>query len=257
MKGIGRYARECDHEGVEHVVAGDVCLIPHPRANIEVGYDLHYPRARRYAEALAAAAAADKRIELLIEQVAEHEWYRSQAEQQVDSIQTLFNLVDIQMYTATGIEPNVECLLDLYSGKVWERKTTYRGESVWISAAADPHGQLEHAWPIQDAGPFFPIADAWEVGKISADARSRDVTENTIRNKITQRPGYAEDGQSRYSRPALGPAVCRVVDELDRKAAGHLHEKNLADLEIANLKRQLAAAEAKVAELTIDEEADA
>lgn len=185
--------------------------------------DLHEPRARRYAEAIATAAAADEQIKALTEQLADHEWHRTQAEAQVDYLRERLELGDHQVITSTDDEPlpeYVQGLIDLTTGQAWVRPTYNSGEPVpnaWIKADASSRGQTRYEWPIRDAGPFIALPDSWALDKINREARQRDEREDRIRQGIRDLPCYQAESDSPWSPPPLDEAVLRVVTELAKR----------------------------------------
>lgn len=202
--------------------------------------DLHEPRARRYAEALATAAAAEEQIKALTEQLAEHEWHRTQAEAQVDYLRERLELGDHQLITGTDDEPlpeYVQGLIDLTTGQAWVRPTYNSGEPVpnaWIKADASVRGQTRYEWPISDAGPFLALPDSWALDKINREARRRDETEDAVHQLLRDHTAYRDSETSSWTRPSLEEAVARV----------YRHEQTArinADSRVRQLRQAIAA----------------
>lgn len=92
---------------------------------------MHRERSRRYAEALAGAAAAEERIKALTEQLAEAEYVRRTAEDAAAVVDYLDDL-DTHVYKVGDPEPDerVEYLVSLSTGLIVYR-FRYRDDGPW------------------------------------------------------------------------------------------------------------------------------
>lgn len=212
--------------------------------------DLHQPRARRYAEALATAAAAEERITALTEQLAEHEWHRTQAEEQVGYLRERLDLGDQQVIASTDDPPSpaVNALIELSDGRAWVRAQRHDGSddpNHWIRAAAHSRGQTRYEWPIQDAGPFIALPSDWDLAKINRDARARDEQDDAIRKALRNEPGYPQ-GTSVWSPPALADAVTAVLAEARRQRGETSRELDETRRELRAARQLIEALKAQV-----------
>lgn len=204
--------------------------------------DLHEPRARRYAEALATAAAAEQRINELVEQLADHEWHRSLAESQVSALRERLDLGDQQMIAVTDDPPGdeVAALIDLNNGRAWTRAKRHDNSddpTYWVWAAPSQRGAVRYEWPLDTAGPLLALPYEWEFSAINREARARDEREDRIRERIRGIPGYPRD----VFRAPLDDAVLAVVDALEKKNSETYSELFRVRNELDALKRATEA----------------
>lgn len=168
-----------------------------------------YSRATRYADSLAAASAAQQRIDILTELVSIHEWHRSQAEQALSAIEgdPLFGTI-IQ---PTGDEPEeAAALLCLVTGSVYRRAPMIGGRDGWQRAEANPANALRYEWPIADAGPFIAWRDDYGFDKVLREARRRDQEFDALHRKLYNERGYRSDDAG-WGRPVLAEAIERIL----------------------------------------------
>lgn len=149
---------------------------------------VHRPRARRYAAALAAAAAAEPRIAELTERLAEAEWHRAHAEQTVDSITERLDLGEQQVIPGTGDEPgdDVQALVDLADGRVWVREQTRRldDDTYWLHGERSERGSIRYEWPLDRGAVFLALPDGWHLRRQTEIARQRDERDDGLRTTL-------------------------------------------------------------------------
>lgn len=199
---IERWSREWKHR--KHELDVDHKAEPQPPVGpAEEG--LHM-RATRYAEAIAAAAAADERIKVLTELLTKHEYYRTQAEQALGMVQE-----DPQFGTVwqqTGPEPeDVHALLCLTSGMVFRRRQYGTG---WQRAEANPATATTYEWPIGESGPFIAWRDDYGFDLVLREAQRRHIEFEQLHRKLYSEPGYHDEGRA-FGRPNLAEAIDRVL----------------------------------------------
>ena len=204
--------------------------------------DLHEPRARRYARALATAAAAEKRISELTEKLTEHEWHRTEAEGQVDYLRERLDLGGQQIIAGTDDAPSEEvaALLCLRTGRAWTRLKHHDGTvnpHCWVKAAASERGQIQHEWPIEDAGPFLVLPYEWDFSEVNREARKRDEQVDRIHERIRRLDAYPRET---WMRPDLDVAVIAVIDDLEKRNAETSREAYRLREELDAVKRELA-----------------
>lgn len=190
--------------------------------------------ARRYAEALAAAAAADARVNALTEALAEHEWRAAQACAALDAIQ--FSESFGVVYQQLGDEPpeDVIALLDLTSGEVWTRRRYDDGSTPpgggWLRARHAHSGWSSYnEWPIADAGPFIAWTDDYGFSSIIREARNGNALADRIRRVLSGLPGYRLDGDSSWAQPDLEVALARVLQHFRDVAANEREARHRAE----------------------------
>jgi uncharacterized coiled-coil protein SlyX len=215
--------------------------------------DLHHPRARRYAEAIATAAAAEEKINALTEQLTEHEWHRSQAESQVEYLRERLDLGGQQVIASTDDPPGPEVrgLICLATGRAWVRPLRGNGSddpNYWVKAAASTRGQTRYEWPIQDAGPFIALPDNWDLAHMNRQANARDEQDGAIRNALRHEPGYPQG--SAWTPPALADAVVAVLAESRRRRSEVYAELSEKRNELDSARRELDALKAQMDEVT-------
>lgn len=203
-------------------------------------FELPEHRARRYADALAAAAAADARVEELTEKLATSDWMMQQAEMTVDAYKEIVKLGAHTLIDSTDPEPKVRALLSLWSGRVWVHPTTRDGEEQpdWIMLHRDPSGQTRYAWPIQDEGPFIGICDAWDLIKQNETAREIDNRDKNIRDFLRRWDGYRDPDRG-YSEPKLEDALVRVVAKQQERGDEKTVALGEAKMQIRELEREI------------------
>jgi len=207
-------------------------------------HDVTLPYAERYAQAVTIAAAAQAKIDALTEQIKDHEYYRFQAEQQVDSLRTLIDTNGGKLITSTDAAPGeeVNALLDLYGGQVYVRVKRQGGTydpNYWIRAEVGGN-PMQYEWPISDSGPFLPLPDAWFLHGVMEKAKARDEVEIRTRSHIRTRDGYRdEESGDRWSEPPLNEAVGRVVGDLERKWSEARSSFRSAEQEVRRLSAEV------------------
>lgn len=233
----------CGHDGCgapierwgqswQHRAHADHPAVPQqPVGPIEEG--LHM-RATRYADALAAAAAADERIKVLTELLAQHEYYRSQAELALRTVEE-----DPQFGTVwppTGPEPDVAALLCLTTGSVYLRRQFGTG---WQRAEHNPATATGYEWPIQDAGPFIAWSDSYGFDAVLRQARKDQTEFDALHRKLYSEPGYRDENGSSYARPPLAEAIDRILMARTRRWSEQQARAQAAETKIAQLRRAI------------------
>lgn len=216
--------------------------------------------ARRYAEALAAAAATEERVSVLVEQLAEAEWLTRTAEAESGALLSRADL-PLQIYTATGEAPDesVKALLSLDDGSAFVRDTTrpYEDEHVWIAAHADPRSTALHAWPLE-RGPYLAFLDTWGYATVLRDVATGHAVINDLRKVLATNPGYDDpENRSPWHRPDLAGALARVLATEQAKTSEQRQRAWAAEEESRRLRRHLASDEALIIFRRVWAEADA
>lgn len=206
--------------------------------------DLHGPRARRYAEALASGAAAEQRIAELVEQLEAHEWHRSTAESAVDALRERLDLGDQQLISVTDDPPSAEisALIDLGNGTAWTRVKRHDNSddpNYWVRAAASQRSAIRYEWPLDTTGPFIALPYEWEFSAVNRTARQRDEREDRIRERIRSMDGYP---RNRWLVD-LGDAVLAVLDALEIKARETYSRAYEAESALSAANRRIAELE--------------
>lgn len=202
-----------------------------PQAPLETVDEGMMLRATRYAEALAAAAAAEQRVLALTDLVAAHEYARTQAEQALAGVQE--NPAYGQVWSPTGPEPeDAAALLCLTTGHVFlrDRSETWRRADLEPDSAA-----TRYEWPIQDAGPFIAWSDSYGYDRVLRDARRAHIEMARLRRSLYGAPGYDS---------SLGwRDLTAAVEGVRRAAADRIVEANrkeqAASQQLRNLRRLL------------------
>lgn len=229
---IERWSREWKHRSRE--TDADHKAVPQP----PVGPldEALFLRADRYAEALAAAAAADERITVLTELLSQHEFYRSQAESALRAVEE-----DPQFGTVwapTGPEPDegVAALLCLTTGQVYRRREWGTG---WQRAEHNPVTATGYEWPISDAGPFIAWRDSYGFDAVLRQARKDQTELDALRRKLYGEPGYRDGGSSSWGRPPLAEAIDRILMARTRKWSEQSNRALAAEQKLAQLRRSI------------------
>ncbi|MDQ7992974.1 MAG: hypothetical protein AAGC63_15500 [Propionicimonas sp.] len=194
--------------------------------------------AERYAAAIAAAAAAEERIKALTDALAEAEYLRSTAEQQLSAIQWPDEMPTV-WHMGTGEPPaEVQALIDLYSGQGWAR--VGYGSTLWRRIGTE-HTTMRYEWPIEDAGPFIALPDSYGLATLG-DTLDRVVEDHAqVRAAIYGKPGYREDGESAWNRPGLAIAVDRVLTAMERAKAEAVSEASDLRFQVKRLQQLVDA----------------
>lgn len=180
--------------------------------------EAHQARATRYAEALAAAAASDERIAALTEQLAEHEWHRTQAESTLNLVEYDAQIGKVWQQTEDEPGPDeVSALLCLTSGEVWQRYSGHGGG--WVRASLSERAQTINMWPIQDSGPFIAWRDDYGFAQTVRKSRLLDEEQDQLHAQMRECPGYRGEGASSWGRPSLPAALGRVLMHKNRQVA--------------------------------------
>lgn len=230
---IERWSREWRHSRSAEADLDHKAFPQEPVGAMEEG--LHM-RATRYAEALAAAAAADERITVLTELLAQHEYYRSQAEQALSSVQEDPDYGTV--WAPTGPEPDedeVAALLCLTTGQVYRRRQYGTG---WQKAEYNPSTATGYEWPIQDAGPFIAWRDDYGFDHVLRQARKAETEFDALHRKLYSEPGYRAEGGG-YGRPPLVEAIGRILTDRSEKWSEQLHKTQTAESKLAKLRRSI------------------
>ena len=228
---VERWSSTWQHR--DRTLDGDHAAIPQPPVGpVEEGLSM---RATRYAEALAHAAAADARIEALTDLLAAHEFYRSQAEQALSSVEE-----DPQFGTVwqpTGPEPeDVSALLCLVTGEVYRRAEYGAG---WQKAEHNPSTATRYEWPIENAGPFIAWRDSYGFDRVLQQARKDQTATDALHRRLYHETGYrSEDGV--WGRPVLAEAIDRVLRRRDQRWLEVLTRAQLAEERLAYLRTRLS-----------------
>lgn len=198
--------------------------------------DLHLPRAQRFAQAIADAAAASDRVNLLVERLTESEYHRSVAESQLSAI-TLDDRIG-KVTTAADPEPPEGCdtILDLYSGEVWRRS----GKSHWKRAGQE---SVLHTWPMPDGGPFIEFKEEWHFRRTLDRLEALEALDRELRQQLRREDGYQMEGDSTWTQPPLPDALSRVLHSLKLRAAGE--KGRAAEAEVRQREAELALAQYK------------
>lgn len=222
-------------------------------------FELPEHRARRYAAALAAAAAADSRVEELTEKLATADWLLQQAEMTVDAYKEMVSLGTHQVIDGTDEEPKARAIVSLWSGRVWVHPLSHDNEEQagWILLHRDSHAQTRYEWPISDEGPFIGLPDGWDLEKQNRDMREADILHHRLHEILRVKDGYRDPDKGGYAKPPLDQALARVLMKYAERAdewRGKYSEtqRKLEQLERLNglLRNDLDAERAKSAEVS-------
>lgn len=195
--------------------------------------------ATRYAEAITVAAAAGEKVDALTKLLAESEFYRQLAEDQLNTATWPEGVGQILHEGTDGPGEDVAALVDIYSGKVYARRAPYVNEihsTDWVEVQMGERPFVTYRWPIQDAGPFLKIKDDWFLYRQMKEAAELQDWRRKINETLSREPGYygGEDARSIFKN--LPEALSRIL--LEKSAAnGDLTTKNAQltrDLERAN-----------------------
>ena len=230
---IERWSNRWSHTGSRHELDLDHPATPQPPIG-PVDEGLHM-RATRYTEALSVAAAADERIKVLTELLAQHEYYRSQAEQALRSVEgdPQFGTV----WSPTGPEPDehVHALLCLITGLVYRRREYGTG---WQRAEHNPAISTSYEWPIQDAGPFIAWNDDYGFDAVLRQARKDQTEFDALHRKLYNEPGYRAEN-SGYGRPPPAEAIDRILLNRMQQTSEQRERAQVAERKLAQLRRSL------------------
>lgn len=206
--------------------------------------DLHENRARRYAEAITAAAAADERISALTDLLVQHEAARTSAESAVSAFQWNGHLGTI-FHSGTDIPDDVETLMDVTDGSVWLRVKGYGEDgSDWWRDAAHGSSRTWHAesWPMDPGGPFIALSDDWKIRTMHGKADEHDENMKAIVSFVRQVVGF---GGPTMEQPI--DAVVRLKKFLDDHT--RVVQERLVE---SNERRQELLTRIRVLEMRID-----
>ena len=202
---IERWSREWKHR--RHDLDADHKAAP--QAPVGPMDEALFLRADRYAATLAASVAADERIAALTELVRQHEYYRTQAESQLNMVREDGQFGTI--WPQTGPEPDeddVHAVLCLTTGAVFRRNKWSRD---WQKAHHDPQQATHYSWPIPDAGPFIAWRDGYEFDRVIKDAQSIATQFEALHRKLYGETGYRAEDASPWGRPNLAEAIDRIL----------------------------------------------
>ncbi len=169
--------------------------------------------AQRYALALSTAAAAQERITALEKALEDAEWYRLQAESLASTVTYPDEFASVWHIGTEPPPETIRGLIDLSTGTPWVRD---RNPELWCRLGAGSSGVIRHEWPIEDAGPFIALPEAWGLDQIGRTLDRVTADHDEIHRQIAGRDGYHEDGQRFWSRPTLHEATGRVLAALDK-----------------------------------------
>ena len=179
------------------------------------------PAARRYAEALTAAADAESRIEALTERLAEEEFHRSVAEHEADQMRARLDLGDHQIICSTD-DPPVEAaaLLDLSDGRAWVRAKINGAPDgdMWINAASSERGQMRYEWPFE-GGPFIVLPHEWELSRINRAVRELEEERDAAHEAMRSCVGYYDPTGPRWGRSSIADAFNRIYAAWSARSA--------------------------------------
>lgn len=190
--------------------------------------------AERYAQAITTAAAAEEKIKVLTDALADSEWRRAQAESELS---TLAYPPDFpRVWGAATEEPpaEVQAIIDIACGTPYRRRI---GDGMWERLGVD-HA-IAYEWPIEDSGPFIALADDWGIARLATTLQAVIEDHAKIRRAIVGHDGYDNPDETRWSRPGLGDATRRVFDALQRKWEESHREVSRLQRQLEDLQYQL------------------
>ncbi len=217
---IERWSSEWKHRSRDLDVDHKAVVQP-PVGDVDEGLHL---RASRYAEALAAAAAADARVAALTEsqlrQVEENPHYGT-------------------VWPQTGPEPDehVAALLCLTTGQVFRRRGQW--SPGWERAEVNPTTATCHQWPIADAGPFIVWNDGYGFDLVLRESRKVITEFDALHRKLYGEPGYRAEGASQWGRPRLAEAIDRILLERSHRRQIEAERAGIAERKLAQLRRSI------------------
>lgn len=231
---IERWSHEWKHRKFE--LDQDHKAVPQPPVGpLEEGLHL---RADRYATALAAAVAADERIAALTELLRQHEYYRSQAEQALGSVEE-----DPQFGTVwmpTGPEPeDVAALLCLITGNVYYNVRNVGYRTGWRRAEAGDNSTI-YEWPIADAGPFIAWRDSYGFDQVLRETRRLNTQFDQLHRRLYGEKGYHGDGGMWSGRPNLAEAIERIIKAHLERIYEANRKAQAAEQKLGQLRRLLS-----------------